>query len=224
MRCVSYGPHAVEVTLEADAKNQSSQRFLRNVILCFVLLACIFIPLPSFFFETMAVSASDTIRLGLCSPWTVSSTGIMASACYIHLGEWLPILFSALFRFSLAIITSIVLPHPIIQESLLALRGVGIQTRTLRSTGAVVCKLYDASSLREIIIHEGVQTCHVRFYLALVVSDSKNLSLAFDTSRPRLPILSRIYRTIHPVMFPDKHLNDDIYESFSWNNADGFKG
>lgn len=116
---------------------------------------------------------------------------------------WVPVVADILSRIALLGLVKRLLPQPVVQESVVAMRGLGLQMRALRADGAQHCHFIDAHSLKAVIVNEGIQMCDVRYYLALVVSGRRNLVLLFDAARPRLPCIGRAYRLLLPTLFPD---------------------
>lgn len=87
-----------------------------------------------------------------------------------------------------------------VQESVSAVRGLGVQLTTVYDDGSRSSTFIDASSIRGIIVNEGMQTCDVRYYLALVVSGRNKMVLLFDHARPRLPAIAHVYRHMTRLM------------------------
>lgn len=206
LRTVSLGPHAIEVSLQANEQRLHSIRVTQYVIMAIITVLAAFLPAPA------AVHTALDFAAGGASGWLAGSSSVApGSDAGGH--PWLRRGLDLLVRLALASIAlKVLVPQPVVQESLVALRGVGVQMRAVHANGASSSQFIDAHSLREIIVHEGIQTCSVRYYMALVVTGREKLVLAFDAARPRLPVLSRIYRTIHPVMYPELHADDDTYE------------
>ena len=67
-------------------------------------------------------------------------------------------------------------------ESVLAVRGLGVQLTTKYASGAVRHKFIDHSLLRDIIINEGFTMFRVIFYLAFQVKGESKLILPFQVN------------------------------------------
>jgi len=106
-------------------------------------------------------------------------------------------------RLALLCVALAALPQPVVQESVVALRGLGVQLRTVRRGGGASVRFVDASRLRALVVNEGIQRCTVRYYLALVVAGRASLLLLFDHARPRLPAVGDIYRSLFAALFPE---------------------
>lgn len=96
-----------------------------------------------------------------------------------------------------------VLPRPVVHETVLAARGLGVQVKAVRQGGGTpYVRFVHAGDLRALVVNEGIQACDVRYYLALVVAGADTLTLLFENSRPRLPAIASAYRSLLPVLFP----------------------
>jgi hypothetical protein len=91
----------------------------------------------------------------------------------------------------------------VVQQSIAATRGLGLQLTSVADDGSRQSTFLDASGLRGIVINEGLRRCGVEYYLAIVASGKKKLLLPFDHARPRLPVLAHIYRHLTHIMCDD---------------------
>ncbi len=87
-----------------------------------------------------------------------------------------------------------------VQESAAAIRGLGIQLTTVYSDGSRESQFLDASTLRCILVNEGMMRCNIFYYLAVAVAGRRTLVLLFPNARPRLPTIAYIYNTLVRVM------------------------
>lgn len=221
MRTSALGVDMVEVTLTLGAAGRQrlrSQQLTLSAAAAALLL--VLVPLPSACTALLAAAAAATAAAlaraapfpppPLLAPLLPPPARLLALALELALR-------AAALALALAL-----LPQPVVQESVIAMRGLGVQLRTvrqqrrgmcgLRAAGAgsgggggappSTCRFVDASSLKALVVNEGIQACDVRYYLALVTAGQARLLLLFDHARPRLPALSRAYRSLLPVLFP----------------------
>eukprot|EP00898_Chlorokybus_atmophyticus_P000097 jgi/Chlat1/1088/Chrsp110S01545 len=89
-------------------------------------------------------------------------------------------------------------------ESLLVLRGVGVQLCTTYYSGLSSFTFLDIERVRALVINEaiGAVTCH--FYMAIIVEGSDSMTLVFPKLLPRIAILRKVYQEAHPAMFPQE--------------------
>lgn len=98
------------------------------------------------------------------------------------------------------LLTGLLLPAQIVQENVVAIRGVGVQMTSVYDTGRRVRTFVQSDRIRAALVNEGIQGCDVRYYLALLVAGREGMVLLFDAARPRLPVLSHIYRHLLQCM------------------------
>lgn len=81
------------------------------------------------------------------------------------------------------------------EESLLVLRGLGIQTSSSSSTylSTSVTRFIPTTAIQDIFIHEAFKGFEVRFYLAIVVEEEEDVVVVF-------PVRPHIF---HLVVFRD---------------------
>ncbi|KAK9721487.1 hypothetical protein K7432_003405 [Basidiobolus ranarum] len=96
------------------------------------------------------------------------------------------------------------------QESILAVRDVGVQVKTTYLMGRTVSQFIDKSKIGEIIINEGFTMLQVKYYLAIIV-EKKKMVVVFEHLLPRLNILLTVYRGTRAIMFNE-------HEEFSPEN------
>ncbi|KAF2753339.1 hypothetical protein EJ05DRAFT_211830 [Pseudovirgaria hyperparasitica] len=82
------------------------------------------------------------------------------------------------------------------EESLLVLRGLGIQTSSSSATylSSSVTRFIPTTSIQDIFIHEAFKGFQVRFYLAVVVSGEEDVVVVFPKLLPRRQILEEVWR------------------------------
>lgn len=85
-------------------------------------------------------------------------------------------------------------------ESVLAVRGVGLQFTAEFDDGSRAVRFVDARAVRAVVMNEGVEGCGVHYYIAVVAAGQREMQLAFPYTRPRLAVAAPIFREIHNVM------------------------
>ncbi|KAF2817300.1 uncharacterized protein BDZ99DRAFT_374402, partial [Mytilinidion resinicola] len=82
------------------------------------------------------------------------------------------------------------------EESLLVLRGLGIQTSTSSPTylSTPTTRFIPTTSIQDIFIHEAFKGFEVRFYLAIVVEGEEDVVVVFPNLLPRRQILEEVWR------------------------------
>lgn len=209
----SANPYAVEVSMLANSKLRQQYVMIHYALSAIIVLTAAFLPLPDAVTQVLADARLQLAQYAVEFITSVTDTTAPVISAEAH--SWLTILLQLFLRLVFALAASKLVPNFVVQESMLVIRNLGIQLKSVTSSGSSSYQFIDASSVKSIIINEGIQSCDVRYYLAIVVAGRKTLVLAFDGSRPRLPVLSRIYRTVHTVMFPEQHVDDDYYASLA---------
>jgi hypothetical protein len=69
--------------------------------------------------------------------------------------------------------------HVVVQESLLVMRGVGVQLGTLYSNGRREQQLIQQAHIKNVIINEGIKSYKVMFYMAFLVEGVDHMLIAF---------------------------------------------
>jgi phosphatidylinositol N-acetylglucosaminyltransferase subunit H len=84
----------------------------------------------------------------------------------------------------------------IIEESLLVLQGLGIQTSTSSPYYFVspTTTFIPTTKIQDIVIHEGFRGLEVRFYLAVIVEGATEVVVVFPNLLPRLDVLQEVWR------------------------------
>ncbi|OAP59233.1 hypothetical protein AYL99_06531 [Fonsecaea erecta] len=83
-----------------------------------------------------------------------------------------------------------------VEESLLVLQGLGIQTSTSSPyffTGPTTTFI-PTTQIQDIVIHEAFKGLEVRFYLAVIVEGATEVVVVFPTLLPRREILEEVWR------------------------------
>lgn len=120
---------------------------------------------------------------------------------FINTGLLWSILYEIGLRCILGYLISILVIRPqVIQESVAAIRGLGLQITTIYNNGHKETTFIDAYSIRSIIVNEGIRSCNVLYYLAVIASGRRNMLLLYEYSRPRLPVIAYIYSKLIQVL------------------------
>jgi CO dehydrogenase/acetyl-CoA synthase gamma subunit (corrinoid Fe-S protein) len=74
-------------------------------------------------------------------------------------------------------------------ESILVLRGLGVQTSTSSSIyfGPAVTRFIPTTQIQDIVIHEAFRGFAVRFYLAIIVDGESAVVVVFPVGSHRVP-------------------------------------
>ncbi|KAM0718513.1 hypothetical protein Q7P37_005583 [Cladosporium fusiforme] len=91
-------------------------------------------------------------------------------------------------------------------ESLLVIRGLGVQTATAGSSflwgGST--RFIPASAVQDIFIHEAFRGFEVRFYLSIVVEGEEKAVVVFPSTLPRREILEQVWRGARACLYEPK--------------------
>ncbi|KAI9276797.1 GPI-GlcNAc transferase complex, PIG-H component-domain-containing protein [Phascolomyces articulosus] len=102
--------------------------------------------------------------------------------------------------------------HTVKEESILAIREIGIQVRTVYWGGRSVSKFIDQHKIDDIIINEGITMWQIKSYMAILVKNQDRMVVVFEHLLPRLrPVLLDVYWGTRAVIFPHQTqlLNED---------------
>lgn len=82
------------------------------------------------------------------------------------------------------------------EESLLTLRTLGLQTRTLSPCYLLpaTTRFIPTTQIRDVFIHEAFRGFEVRYYLAVVVKEEKDVVVVFPNILPSLEIVQQVWR------------------------------
>ncbi|RGB40912.1 GPI-GlcNAc transferase complex, PIG-H component-domain-containing protein [Rhizophagus diaphanus] len=96
------------------------------------------------------------------------------------------------------------------EESILSIRDVGIQVKTIYMNGRSVSRFIDKSKISDIIINEGITMLQVKFYMTIIVDGQDRMVVVFEHLLPKLNILLQVYRGTRYVIFNEIEENSDI--------------
>ncbi|KIW02206.1 uncharacterized protein PV09_06362 [Verruconis gallopava] len=92
------------------------------------------------------------------------------------------------------------------EESLLVLRGLGIQTTSSSATflSTSSTRFIPTTSIQDIFIHEAFKGLEVRFYLAIVVEGEQDVVVVFPNLLPSLNIIEKVWRGARSCLYEPK--------------------
>ncbi|KAI8866392.1 hypothetical protein GQ42DRAFT_105982, partial [Ramicandelaber brevisporus] len=77
-------------------------------------------------------------------------------------------------------------------ESLMAMRGIGLQLKTTYRCGLTTSRFIDQRRVVDVIINEGFRRLQAIFYLAVLVDNSRDMVVLFGNMQPSLDQLRYI--------------------------------
>lgn len=97
------------------------------------------------------------------------------------------------------------------EESLLVIRGFGIQTSTSSSTylSTAATRFIPTTQIQDIVIHEAFKGFEVRFYLAVIVEGEPGVLVVFPVSHPLAGIRSML--TQIQQMLPKREILEEVW-------------
>ncbi|KAF3387067.1 Phosphatidylinositol N-acetylglucosaminyltransferase subunit gpi15 [Penicillium rolfsii] len=92
------------------------------------------------------------------------------------------------------------------EESLLVIRGFGIQTSTSSSTylSTAATRFIPTTQIQDIVIHEAFKGFEVRFYLAVIVEGEPGVLVVFPQMLPKREILEEVWRGSRRCLYDAK--------------------
>ncbi|KAJ5240081.1 hypothetical protein N7468_004700 [Penicillium chermesinum] len=92
------------------------------------------------------------------------------------------------------------------EESLLVIRGFGIQTSTSSSTylSTASTRFIPTTQIQDIVIHEAFKGFEVRFYLAVIVEGEPQVLVVFPQLLPKRDILEEVWRGSRRCLYDAK--------------------
>ncbi|KAJ6096298.1 hypothetical protein N7486_007044 [Penicillium sp. IBT 16267x] len=92
------------------------------------------------------------------------------------------------------------------EESLLVIRGFGIQTSTSSSTylSSAATRFIPTTQIQDIVIHEAFKGFEVRFYLAVIVEGEPDVLVVFPHLLPKREILEEVWRGSRRCLYDAK--------------------
>lgn len=88
-------------------------------------------------------------------------------------------------------------------ESLLVLRGLGIQTSTSSATylSSATTRFIPTEKIQDILLNEAFRGFEVRYYLVVVVEGEGEVVVVFPTLLPKREVLEVVWRGARGVLF-----------------------
>jgi len=93
------------------------------------------------------------------------------------------------------------------EESLLVLRGLGIQTSTSSETylSSATTRFIPTEKIRDILVNEAFRGFEVRYYLVIVVEGEGEVVVVFPRLLPRRKIVETVWRGVRGCLYePEK--------------------
>ncbi|KAH8670430.1 GPI-GlcNAc transferase complex, PIG-H component-domain-containing protein, partial [Tricladium varicosporioides] len=97
--------------------------------------------------------------------------------------------------------TTVSRPHT--SESLLVLRGLGIQTSSSSSTylSSATTRFIPTEKIQDILVNEAFRGFEVRYYLGVVVEGEREVVVVFPGLLPRREIVERVWRGVRGCLW-----------------------
>ncbi|KAK4569340.1 hypothetical protein LTR86_003102 [Recurvomyces mirabilis] len=91
-------------------------------------------------------------------------------------------------------------------ESLLVIRGLGVQTSTSSTSylWTSSARFIPTTAIQDIFIHEAFKGFEVRFYLAIVVEGEEEVVVVFPNLLPRREVLEEVWRGTRACLYEPK--------------------
>ncbi|KAF9105614.1 hypothetical protein BGX27_009547 [Mortierella sp. AM989] len=100
------------------------------------------------------------------------------------------------------------------EETILVIRDVGVQVKTVFLGGRSSSRFIDRSKISDIIINEAITMMHIRVYMAIIVEGEDKMVVVFQHLLPRLKELLQAYHGARSIIFNEKD-NSDVQLEFS---------
>ncbi|KAK3673344.1 hypothetical protein LTR78_006890 [Recurvomyces mirabilis] len=102
--------------------------------------------------------------------------------------------------------TYLITTNPIRTESLLVIRGLGVQTSTSSPSylWTSSARFIPTTAIQDILIHEAFKGFEVRFYLAIVVEGEEEVVVVFPNLLPRRDVLEEVWRGTRACLYEPK--------------------
>ncbi|KAI1266160.1 hypothetical protein F5Y18DRAFT_435108 [Xylariaceae sp. FL1019] len=146
-----------------------------------------YIPTPTQF--------SATLSYLLTTPPGHLASHLATSALPVQI--LIPLCLGALYILTLRLYT---------EESLLVLRGLGIQTKSTKKsilTGKATTRFIPTQKIQDILINEAFWGFGVKYCLIVVVEEEEDVVLVFPKLLPRRKVLERVWRGVRECLFEE---------------------
>ncbi|KAG0043224.1 hypothetical protein BGZ83_011701 [Gryganskiella cystojenkinii] len=96
----------------------------------------------------------------------------------------------------------------VMEETILVIRDVGVQVKTVYLGGRSSSRFIDRSKIQDIIINEAITMLHIRVYMAIIVEGEDRMVVVFQNLLPRLHVLLQAYHGARSIIFHEKDHSD----------------
>ncbi|EEH08511.1 conserved hypothetical protein [Histoplasma capsulatum G186AR] len=102
-----------------------------------------------------------------------------------------------------AVLVYIIFRRGYTEESLLVIRGLGVQTSTSSATylSKASTRFIPTTQIQDIVIHEAFKGFEVKFYLAIIVEGESNVVVVFPNLLPRRSILEAVWKGARKCLY-----------------------
>ncbi|EEH20099.1 hypothetical protein PABG_02358 [Paracoccidioides brasiliensis Pb03] len=106
----------------------------------------------------------------------------------------------------IAVIVYLVVRKGHTEESLLVIRGLGVQTSTSSATyfSTASTRFIPTTQIQDIVIHEAFKGFEVKFYLAIIVEGESDVVVVFPNLLPRRLILEEVWKGTRRCLYDPK--------------------
>jgi phosphatidylinositol glycan class H protein len=85
-------------------------------------------------------------------------------------------------------------------ESLLVVRGLGIQLSTTSRLGTSYTRFIESSRVVDVVLNEAIHRFSVRYYLAILVRDEDRMTVCFPVLMPPLHLLKDVLTRVKSTL------------------------
>ncbi|EGR45917.1 uncharacterized protein TRIREDRAFT_110631 [Trichoderma reesei QM6a] len=143
----------------------------------------------------LRISLSLVALLILYARWTTPAGALLARiAASVSLPVLLPVAAAVFYALSLRV-------HK--EESLLVLRGLGVQTSESPATylAGAATRFIPTEKIQDILVNEAFLGFEVRYYLVVVVEGEENVVVVFPGLLPRRKIVETVWRGVRECLY-----------------------
>lgn len=88
-----------------------------------------------------------------------------------------------------------------VEESVLAVRGIGLQLTRRNALGQTVSRFIDQGAVTSLFVHEGYFRHQCVFFMGAVVEEQDRTVVFFDETLPRVAVLRTVLRGLREVLY-----------------------
>jgi phosphatidylinositol N-acetylglucosaminyltransferase subunit H len=99
------------------------------------------------------------------------------------------------------------------EESLLVLRGLGIQTSSSKGNilaGRATTRFIPTEKIQDVLINEAFHGFGVRYYLVVVVDGEKDVVVVFPKLLPRVDVVEKVWRGVRECLYERKSTGSSL--------------